>query len=173
MSSFGIGRPIMLALGIACLLVTSANGFNDPLEETYRPVVDRHGILYLPADKAKLQGESLQLSDDRQVIENWVHPMDRIAWEFLLPESGRYIILVEYAAPIGRDGCQFDVEIAGQTRKGNVHSTGRADRYLPQPLMTAVDLKAGANRLVIRAVEVPQGFVMNLRQVRLVPAAGG
>lgn len=171
------GKQLLIGLGFAVLLpllqVAMTWGSLHQAHEPFHPLIDQHGILSLPAEKAKLQGERLRLSMDRQVVENWIHPRDQVSWEFLLPESGRYIIVVDYSAPIGRDGCLFATEIAGQTRLGNVHATGRVDRFLPQPLMTPVELQAGANRLLIRALEVPQGFVMDLRRVRMVPAAGG
>ncbi|CAN5839205.1 hypothetical protein BH23PLA1_BH23PLA1_24940 [soil metagenome] len=165
-----------LALRISALMALSmvGSGLVAPDEAPpFRPSVDRYGIVELPADRANLQGERFQLSSDRTAIVDWVDPREHVVWEFLLPESGPYAVLVEYAAPGGRGGCLFAVEIAGQVRQGHVHATGRDDRFLPQLMMTAVELESGVNRLVVRAVETPRGFVMNLRRVRLVPAAGG
>ena len=111
-----------------------------------------------------------RLADDRGHVADWLDTKERVEWAFELPEPGRFVLLVEYAAPSGRGGSLFEVEVAGQVRQGDVHATGAPDRFLPQPMMTAVDLEAGPQRLVVRALEAPRGFVMNLRRVRLVPA---
>jgi hypothetical protein len=153
-------------LGIAVALALGAGA---PAEAPFRPTADRNGILELPAARALLRGERLTLVADPGYIGDWSDAREDVAWEFLLPRGGTYIVLVEYAAPRGRGGSLFEVEVAGQVRQGYVHATGDATTFLPQPLREAVALEAGRHLLRVRARDVPRGLVMNLRRVRLVP----
>lgn len=150
--------------------VVLSSALHAPAEPPFRPTADRNGILELPASVARLQGDRLKLIADPGYIGDWSDSREEVSWEFLIPTAGRYIVLVEYAAPRGQGGSLFEVEVAGQVRQGYIHETGGATTFLPQPMMTSVELEAGRHRLHVRGRDVPRGLVMNLRRVRLVPA---
>jgi hypothetical protein len=162
-------RKCVLIGAFAFVLVggSSAGSAND--EPT-----DRHGIIHLNADSAELVGERLKLTDkgDARYISDWETKREYVKWSFETRRPGRYLIVVEYAVPLGRQGATFEVEIEGQVRGATAQATGAVDRFLPQPLKDAIELKSGSHELEIRAVEIPKSFVMNLAKLRLVPAEG-
>lgn len=139
------------------------------------PGPDRHGVVALEAGRAELDGERLELRgpEGGRYVGGWTSTLERVRWSFDAPRAGRYLVVIEYAAPVGRAGASFELEVADQVRAAAVQATGAVDRFLPQPLKEPVELAAGRQELVIRAVEVPRGFVMNVARVRLVPAGEG
>jgi hypothetical protein len=143
---------------------------SDP--EPFHPVVDRAGIASLPAAKAQILGELIRLDEttDPPRLTGWTSPRDSLAWEFIAPRAGRYIVVVEYAAPSGSKGATYRVDVADQSRQATAHPTGSPDRFLPQPLKDAVDLPAGPVKLELHALDCPGELVMNLSRIRLVPA---
>lgn len=143
----------------------------DDEDEPFRPEPDRNGVLTLPAAEADLIGDRLRLEDaDPPYVADWYSATESVRWDFRLDEPGRFLLLVDYAAPVGRGECLFELNVADQARQAYALSTGGPTRFLPQPLKGTVDLPVGASRLEIVAIEAPRGFVMNLRGVRLVPA---
>ncbi|WP_152050856.1 hypothetical protein [Tautonia marina] len=139
-------------------------------DEPFRPEADRHGILDFPADRAILLGDRLRLTGEPAYVVDWVSKAEEIRWDFELDDPGRYVVVVEYAAPAGRGGSVVQVVSNDQIREALVHATGSPTRFFPQPMKGAITLPSGRNRLEVRAVEVPGGLVMNLRRVRHVPA---
>ncbi len=137
--------------------------------------IDRHGVVELAAARAELQGERLRLVDEPApgYVGRWDDPGESVAWAFDLPKTGRYLVVVEYAAPAGPGAARFEVAVAGQRRQAFANPTGSETTFLPQPLLGPVDLEAGPNRLVVRALEAPPGGgpILSLRRVRLVPDA--
>ncbi|RUL87148.1 hypothetical protein [Tautonia sociabilis] len=158
--------PPCSPLLIALVLFAPPDGSPEP----FRPEADRNGILELPARRAVLLGDRLRVAGDPEFVADWTEPTDRVRWDFSLDAPGRFVVLVEYAAPIGRGGAAFRVIAADQVREATVHATGSDSRFLPQPMKGAIDLPGGRSRLEVRALDAPGGFVMNLRRVRLVPA---
>lgn len=156
-----------IALGIASVLLSLVVADGDP---PFRPEPDRNGIFELPAARAVLLGDRLRVEGEPCHVAQWTLATDRVRWDFELAEGGRYVVLLEYGAPAGRGGARFEIIAADQRRQAAVHATGGASRFLPQPMKGAIDLPGGPNRLEVRALDAPGGYVMTLRRIRLVPA---
>ena len=137
----------------------------------FRPEPDRHGVIVLPVDRADLRGERLRIAgctpDDH--VADWFSESEWVRWDFDIADPGRYLVVIDYAAPEGRGGASFEIAVAGQSRQGFVHATGASDRVLPQPMKGAIALEAGPQRLEVRADDAPAGYVMALHRVRLIP----
>jgi hypothetical protein len=164
---------LKIVLGVSWVLLVTivpAKGIDDDHIPPFRPEADRNGILELPADRAVLLGDRLRVEGKPAYVADWTSATDRVRWDFELADAGRFVLLVEYAAPAGRGGAVFEVLAADQRRQAPVHATGSPSRFLPQPMKGAIDLPGGPNRLEVRALDAPGGLVMNLRRIRLVPA---
>ena len=161
------GQIAVLVAISAAPLVADDEGDRGP----FRPEADRNGVLALPAAEAVLLGDRLRLVEQGPgYVADWSSTTERVRWDFELDGPGRFLVLVEYAAPVDRGGALFEVAVAEQVRQGYVHATGSPTRFYPQPMKGTIDLPAGATRLEVRGIEAPRGLVMNLRRIRLVPA---
>ena len=139
----------VLLPGMAILLFfQDAGPVKDPV---FKPEADRNGILELPADRAVLLGDRLRLEGKPSYVADWTSTTDRVRWDFELSKPGRFVVLVEYAAPSGQGGADFQVISDDQVRQAPVHSTGSPSRFFPQPMKGAIDLPGGRNRLEVRA----------------------
>lgn len=157
---------LLLKAGLFVMLIACrVNGSEDP----FRPEADRHGILDLPADRATLLGDRLQVAGDPPRVVGWEAKGEEVRWDFVLEKSGTFVVVVEYSAAIGEGGAVIEVVSGEQVRQAPVHATGSPSRFLPQPMKGTISLRGGQNRLEIRAIEAPGGRVMDLKRVRLVP----
>ncbi len=161
---------LMTAMMLSGPLVPHLSDPPTQLDHRFRPAADQNGILTLPASKASCLGDRLHYDSELDAIVEWVTVDERLRWEFTLNDPGRYLILIEYSAPINRGGSRFQVVHDEVRKEGQVHSTGRASRYFPQPLKGPLDLDDGFNQLELHPITAPHGFVMNLKRIRLIPA---
>jgi putative membrane-bound dehydrogenase-like protein len=126
----------------------------------------------MPASAAAIYGEDVRFDPQGGCVTSWANPDVCVAWplrNFVMHST--YDVWVEYACADAAAGNGFVVQLSnGQSAKGKVAGTGGWDKYRPVQL-GQVAIAAGNYRLTVRPVEPLTGPLMNLRSVKLVPAA--
>ena len=102
-------------------------------------------------------------------ITDWKSPDDSARWSVRPPAEGKYEIDLTYGC--GKEwGGDFIVNIAGHDLPAHTQSTRNPEDFKVVTLMT-LPLTASPTMLTIRpANPIRQGSLMNLKEVKLIPA---
>jgi hypothetical protein len=130
---------------------------------------DAMGRVGLTAEDAAVTGHLGYEGGDKRAIGYWTNAADTISWEFRAP-AGSYAVELEYACEAPAAGSTFEVSVDGSSVKGSVESTGSWSIFKTLSLGTVNLTGAERHKLIVRALSMPHGAVMNLRSVRLKPA---
>lgn len=137
-----------------------------------RPAVvkaEPNGALRLLATKAEIFGDSLVFEAQHQNLGFWQSENDRAAWTVEVPAQGAYDVWLDWAV-LGRGAPnRFRLEGGGAVLEGVIPFTGAWDNYR-QARFGRVQLAAGLQRLLVRGVPPLNGAILDLREVRLLPA---
>jgi arylsulfatase A-like enzyme len=115
---------------------------------------------------------------------NWKSLEDRLVWHVDVRTAGLYEVSVDYTCPEADAGAVVELQLGTARLRGRVSPAWDPPLYtnqdtLPRPhgesqmkefrslLMGEVVLPAGLGDLVLRAVEIPGGSVMDLRRLTL------
>ncbi len=134
---------------------------------------DAHGIgpvILLPAKSATVHGTNARYEPQphKNTIGFWTKPEDWVSWEFDLAQPGAFE--VEVLQGCGGGGSEVAVSIGDQSLAFTVVNTGHFQNFVPRKIGT-VKLPAGHHTLELRPKNKQGAAVMDLRQIRLIPAA--
>ena len=130
------------------------------------------GSLVLPASAAALFGPGIIFEQKYRNIGYWGHEQDRAEWAIHLDQAGEYDLWVDWALNAGHVGGRIRFMASGQaiadavpgTRSWDIYRWGRVGR---------MNLPAGRQRFLVRSDgPVTVGALIDLREVRLIPAGG-
>ncbi len=126
----------------------------------------------MPTSAAAIYGEDVRFDAQTGCVTAWTKPDVCVDWplrNFVM--HGTYDVWIEYACADAAAGNSFVVQLNnGEATAGKVAGTGGWDKYR-QVQLGQVAIAAGNYRLTVRPVEPLSGPLMNLRSVKLVPAA--
>ena len=128
------------------------------------------GDLTLPARRAEIVGKTARLENGGTNVGYWSDANDFVRWTVRVPRAGRYDVHLLYAAAPSAEGGVCAVEAGGQRVSRKVDVTGAWDRYEEKPV-GVLDLPAGDVEVCVRAEKVFGDGLLNLRALRLSPAA--
>jgi hypothetical protein len=139
---------------------------NEPVKIT--PATD--GTLTLPAGACEIYGSTLIYEPQYKNLGFWSSLDDRAVWTIELPQAGKYAVEFDWScdASVAAARNPWTFDFAGGNIGGRVASTGNWDTYR-QAKVGEVTLPAGNQRLVLRPAVKPQGALLDLRAIRLVP----
>jgi putative membrane-bound dehydrogenase-like protein len=137
---------------------------NEPKPVT--PAAD--GTLILVAAACEIYGSTLIFEPQYKNLGYWSSLDDHAVWTVEIPKTGKYAVEFDWACDASVAGNPWRLETPGGNLAGEVESTGNWDTYR-QKKIGEVTLTSGRQRLVLRPVEKPQGAMIDLRSVRLVP----
>lgn len=143
--------------------------FNSPTVIT----PNNDGSIMLPATAASVFGPSLIVEEHFQNLGNWYSEKDHAAWSISIPTdrgTQSFNVELDFACHRNAAGNRLVLSAAGQNIDGRVPSTNRWDRYSTWNLGT-ITLKPGETRLVLMTKSRPVQALIDLRNIRLVPAA--
>lgn len=174
-------------LGLLILAgATSLPGGESPFEELLRlaPLIapQPDGVLYLNAEAAARikwtgkqmhlvndGGGALRIEDGR--ITRWSGENERPCWRFRVLEAGRYRVVINRAAPSGRD-CSATLYIRGPKEHrvgGRIESSGGWEALKPC-VLGETDLEAGEFSLEFRPTAWHSPVeILHLADLRLIP----
>src|SRR4029450_33743 len=99
----------------------------------------------------------------------WSSLEDHAVWTVEVSQPGKYAVEFDWACDASVAGNAWRLETPGGHLPGPVESTGTWDTYR-QKKVGEIALAAGRQRVVLLPVKKPQGAMIDLRTVRLVPA---
>jgi putative membrane-bound dehydrogenase-like protein len=136
--------------------------------ELVRP--DGDGVLHLLPSNAEIYGKTLVLEKQYGNLGYWSSDDDRAVWSLEVTKAGKYIVSLDYACDDGSAGNTYVLEMGGHRLTGKVAGTGTWDAYR-RATVGEVTLSAGRHQAVFRAEGKIRGALIDLREVRLVPAS--
>jgi alpha-L-fucosidase len=132
------------------------------------------GTYVLGAGDAEIHGHTASYDwqgvKKEDYISSWTDPQDYMTWMLSVPQRGRYRVEVSYASP-GLEGTQLKVGSEGSTgASGTTKGTKTATDFRVD-VLGEIELDTGRPIVAARISSPRPGAVMNLHEVRLVPAA--
>lgn len=134
-----------------------------------RPIVqagDRSITLH--ARDATVHGATLryEFRPDKNTLGYWSNPRDWVSWDFDVKEPGKFIVFVMQGSPGSKD---VQIAVGGQTLNWTTKNTGSFHTFTFLEVGTLTFDKPGTNTLTLKPAKTVTGFVMDLRQVILLP----
>jgi putative membrane-bound dehydrogenase-like protein len=137
---------------------------NDP-----RPVAAASdGSLVLSATTCEIYGSTLIFEPEHKNLGYWSSADDRAVWNVELARSGTYAVEFEWACDGSVKGNPWQIATAGETISGRVESTGNWNTYR-RAMVGELSLPAGKQQIEMRAGSKPQGALIDLKAIRLIP----
>lgn len=129
------------------------------------------GVITLPAHHAVVHGKTLQFEPQphKNTIGVWIDSDDWTHWIFNVTQPGKFDVHVLQGCGTGQGGSEVDILVNGQQIRFAVDETGHFQRFKPRMIGT-IRLTEGDHRLEVRPVALANHAVMDLRQIKLVPA---
>jgi hypothetical protein len=143
-------------------------------------------ITMLPARDGEPQGGVRRSSSapNCSYFVHWTSPDDRIVWKIAVHTAGRYEAVIDYTCPDADAGSVIELAAGASRLEGRVapgwdpplytnqdtlpRPSGESQMKEFRPLQLGVlDLQAGEQQLVLRALEIPGKSVMDVRRVTL------
>jgi hypothetical protein len=130
------------------------------------------GTVLLPAHHAVTHGRLLRYEPQphKNTVGYWADESDWVEWRFRVSKPGSFSIQLLQGCGKGQGSSVVKITAAGQSLEYTVEDTGHFQNFVEKPVGTIAIEKAGDYALEIRAVKKAKGSVMDVRQVRLVPA---
>ena len=131
-------------------------------------VPGKSGVILLPASAATIFGQQLRYRKTLDVLAPWRRADDVAEWNVKLDAAALYEVHVLLAADALSAGDHFVLETDGSSAQGTVVDTGDYDTFR-KVSAGRIQLKAGANRLILRPEGRLKEELADVRSVRLEP----
>jgi alpha-L-fucosidase len=168
-----LSRPSQLD-PIATVAVLQLAAAPEVTEATSSVSPDEKGSLTLKAEDAEVHGNTMQLQGqgDGQNLGYWTNASDYVTWNVKTKKADLYNVYVDFACDPGSAGATYAVlaDEGDEKAQGSIRSTGSWNDFTSQ-LIGRMRLDAGSHVLTVKALTNPNGAVMNLKSVRLIPLA--
>ena len=129
------------------------------------------GVILCHSKQATVHGTKLQYEHNpkKNTLGFWVNAGDWAHWEFANSVAGDFDIEVMQGCGKEQGGSDVEVRVGGKSFPFVVEDTGHFQNFKPR-VIGRVSLAEGAQRLEIRPVRKAENAVMDVRQIRLIPA---
>lgn len=132
---------------------------------------DANGSFTLPASKATTYGEKLAYRPALDVLAPWRVANDVAEWHVEVASEGDYEVTVTLAADNASAGDKFALEAETSRAVGTVISSGDYEHFV-EASAGRIHLKAGINRLLLKAEGPLKQELADVRTIRLVRSDG-
>lgn len=153
-------------------LVGEPEVVNVPLVET--PAAN--GNFLLTAEEASILGDTAHIESLAGIpsIGYWTNSQDKLQWTVQIPEPGIYNVQFDMACQQGSEGSAFQLlsqSVSGVSSKteGTVEATGPSWQDFKTVQIPSLSLPSGRVTLTLLVNSMPNGAVMNLRDIQLIP----
>ena len=126
------------------------------------------GVLLLTASSAEIYGDTLVFEERYGNLGFWLSPNDKAAWTLDAKTAGEYEVHFDWARDGSRASNHLRLQIGSADLLAPVESTGSWDDYRESKLGT-IRLEKGKQRAVVRSTGELDGFLFDLKSIRLVP----
>jgi len=133
---------------------------------------DADGSVLLHSKTASVHGVKLQYEPqvNKNTLGFWVNEKDWASWEFVVTVPGKFKIEVLQGCGAGQGGSDVFVNVGDKKFPFVVEDTGGFQMFKPRIIGEVEIPKAGKYSLEIRVVKKAKSAVMDVRQIRLIPA---
>ena len=154
---------------IASVIVLELDGPPQAFMASIHPAAD--GSITLGASDATIDGQTAQVESKDGVanIGYWTNSHDSAHWNCDGIAAGTYKVGITYACDPSAAGSQFEITAGDGKITGEVDATASWENFKKLQLGTITVTSAGKVTFTIKPTNVPNGAVMNLRSIRLVP----
>lgn len=108
---------------------------------------------------------------EKNTVGYWVNPSDRVSWDVNFEQPGSYDVEILQGCGKGHGGSVVKVVMDDQTLEMTVEDTGHFQNFKPRIIGQFQVEQPGIRRFVIVPVKKASVAVMDVRQVRLIPAS--
>ena len=131
------------------------------------------GSVLLHSRSAVVHGTTLRYEPMpfKNTLGWWGRAEDWASWTFMLDRAGEFEIELTQGCGRGHGGSSVDLVVDDRTVPFTVEETGHFQNFVVRR-PGRVTLAAGRHIFAVKPRRKPGGAVMDLRQIRLVPAAG-
>ena len=128
------------------------------------------GEFWLLASDCEIYGDTLAYEPVYRNLGMWGSANDHAVWSFQVERAGKYIVRIDYACDDEVAGNAYQLAVGETVFSGKVPGTGNWDRYRQLTLGRAT-LKPGRYQAVLRPAGKIEGYLMDLKSVRVTPVA--
>jgi len=139
---------------------------NGRFPRTIRPKSD--GSIELAAANCEIYGPSLVLEKKYHNLGYWESTQDRAIWPIHVPQEREYEIRLTWACPEQTAGNMILFRCGTHRSTAKVQSTGSWDTYR-EASAGRITLPQGSQRFEVRSMAKLNGFLLDLKSVRLIP----
>jgi len=133
---------------------------------------DKNGVITLPARTGDVHGVMLRFEPlpHKNTLGFWVRAEDWASWEFDLKNAGEFKVEGLIGCGNGSGGATVEFRTAGQVLTYKVKETGGFQNFVKTDLGRVSLSKPGRYQLEVRATSKPGVAVMDVREIKLIPA---
>lgn len=129
---------------------------------------DHTGRLHLTAAQSEIYGDTLVFEPHYENLGFWGSANDRAVWTVQIPADGEYEVWLNWACAEGTAGNSYVFQVGETQLIGVVPSTGTWDEYERRQI-GRVNLMSGQERATFLASGRLSGYLIDLKQIELVP----
>jgi hypothetical protein len=134
-----------------------------------QPIVQSGDLsITLHAHDATVHGVTLryEFRPDKNTLGYWSNPRDWVSWDFEVKKPGKFIVVVMQGSPGSKD---IQIAVGDQRLNWTTKNTGSFHTFTFLEVGTLTFDKPGMQTLTLKPANTVKGFVMDLRQVILLP----
>jgi putative heme-binding domain-containing protein len=131
---------------------------------------DASGALRLTSIKAEIFGDGIAFEAQYKNLGSWNNEDARAGWTLEVPAGGAYDVWLHWACHDNEAGDTFRFQVGEEVLTAKVPSTRTWDIYEARRF-GRLDLKEGQQRAVFQAAPPLRSYLIDLREVRLVPVS--
>jgi hypothetical protein len=132
---------------------------------------DFRGEFWLLASDCEIYGETLAYEPVYRNLGMWGSTSDHAVWNFEVVKKGKYVVRIDYACDDSVAGNSYELVVGDTVFGGKVPGTGNWDSYR-QLSLGRLTLKPGRYQVVLRPTGKIDGYLMDLKSVRITPIPG-
>jgi hypothetical protein len=134
---------------------------------TAKPAAD--GSIHLRAADCEIHGGEMAIEPEFQNLGMWHGGNDQAVWTMEITAAGRYRVELQYACDGSSAGNTLELEDGDAKLTYRVAGTGRWSDYIVTKI-GEMALRSGSQRLVVKPAAPLHGALLDLKEIRLVPA---
>jgi len=134
---------------------------------------DADGVIVCHSRNVTIQGVQVQYEPkpEKNTVGYWTHVTDRVSWTVNFPKAGRYDVEILQGCGKGHGGSDVDVVMNDQVLSFVVEDTGHFQNFKPRVIGQFHVEQPGVQQFTIVPRKKASVAVMDVRQVRLIPAS--
>lgn len=123
-------------------------------------------IVFRPSS-AEIKGKGIKLDSARDVINYWSDPKGELRWNFEVPKSGHYRVILEYASGKGNSGSELRISSKNESLEATVNGTRDWGNFMKFEV-GRLNLWEGESELKLRVKKKRSEYVADFKSITLI-----